>query len=200
MTDFIRIFIPLFFILFFMTAFVGMSCIVAKRIGKNPDHLPKDDSAYGLIGRYFKLTLITLFLYTIFLFLFPYEILLSFKINFLDAEILKLTGAFLMVLSFIWVIVAQYNMKNSWRIGIDKDLKTDLITEGLFRYSRNPIFLGMIVSLAGLCLLLPTLISLIFLIISVILIQIQIRHEEEFLLQQHGTAYLNYKIKVRRLI
>ncbi|MCX8524842.1 isoprenylcysteine carboxylmethyltransferase family protein [Chryseobacterium formosus] len=91
-------------------------------------------------------------------------------------------------------------MKNSWRIGIDEDLKTELITIGLFNYSRNPIFFGMLLSLIGLFFTLPTLTSLIFFIISTILIQTQIRLEEEFLLNQHGNDYLQYKAKVRRFL
>lgn len=105
-----------------------------------------------------------------------------------------------MILSLIWVLIAQLQMKNSWRIGIDENTKTELITSGLFSYSRNPVFLGMIISLIGLFFTLPTLISLSFLIISVILIQIQIRLEEQFLLQQHNKFYLRYKAKVRRFL
>lgn len=200
MTDFISVFIPLFFILFFLTAFFGTSFIVSKKIGKNPNVLPEDDSAYGLIGRYFKLTLLFLFIYTVLFFFFPYSILQNCSINFLENNTIKYFGMSLMILSLAWVLIAQFQMKNSWRIGIDEELKTELITTGLFKYSRNPIFLGMLMSLTGLLMTLPTFISLSFFIISNILIQIQIRLEEEFLLKQHGTYYLKYKKKVRRLI
>ena len=56
MDYFIKIILPIYFIIYFGIAFVLKSLIVAKRIGKNPLVLPKDDSAYGLIGYYFKLT------------------------------------------------------------------------------------------------------------------------------------------------
>ncbi|MFY1046241.1 methyltransferase family protein [Chryseobacterium sp. GP-SGM7] len=105
-----------------------------------------------------------------------------------------------MILSLIWVLIAQFQMKNSWRIGINEELKTELITKGLFNYSRNPIFLGMLISQIGFFFTLPTLISLIFFIISTILIQIQIRMEEEFLLNQHGKDYRRYKAQVRRIL
>lgn len=200
MTDFIRVFIPLFFIIFFLTAFLGTSFIVSKRIGKNPNVLPKDDSAYGLIGRYFKLTLFLLFVYTILLFIFPNDIFGTYSIIFFERIIYKYIGIALMILSLIWVLVAQLQMKNSWRIGIDNEFKTELITTGLFNYSRNPIFLGMLISLIGLFLVLPTFISLSFFIISNILIQTQIRLEEEFLLIQHGKNYIQYKSKVRRFL
>ena len=42
--------------------------------------------------------------------------------------------------------------------------------------------------------------SLLFMILGYVLIQIQIRLEEEFLTEQHGEKYLTYKEKVRRLI
>ncbi len=200
MTDFLRFFIPLYFILFFTTAFFGASFIVAKRIGKNPNVLPKDDSAYGLIGKYFKLCLLGLFLYTILLFLFSDDLFQLYLIHFLDIKILKYVGIFLMILSFIWVVIAQIHMKNSWRIGIDEESRTELITSGLFKFSRNPIFLGMIVSLIGFFMSLPTMISLLFLILGIILIQIQIRLEEVFLLKQHGENYVDYKNRVRRLL
>ncbi|MBM7420026.1 MULTISPECIES: methyltransferase family protein [Chryseobacterium] len=200
MTDFIRVFIPLFFIIFFMTAFFGTSFIVSKRIEKNPNVLPKDDSAYGLIGIYFKYTLLFIFIYTVLLFIFPEDISSSFKINLPKEIIFKYIGIALLILSLIWILIAQFQMKNSWRIGIDEDLKTELITTGLFNYSRNPIFLGILVSLIGLFFTLPTLVSLSFFLISYILIQTQIRLEEEFLLNQHDKIYLRYKGKVRRFL
>jgi protein-S-isoprenylcysteine O-methyltransferase Ste14 len=97
-------------------------------------------------------------------------------------------------------VIAQVHIKNSWRIGIDTNTKTDLITTGLFSISRNPIFFGVIVTLFGLFLVTPNALTLLFLILGYIIIQIQIRLEEEFLTKEHGEKYLEYKRKVRRLI
>jgi protein-S-isoprenylcysteine O-methyltransferase Ste14 len=58
----------------------------------------------------------------------------------------------------------------------------------------------MVISLVGLFLTTPNALTGLFLILGYILIQIQIRLEEEFLTNQHGQNYLNYKQKVRRLI
>jgi protein-S-isoprenylcysteine O-methyltransferase Ste14 len=33
-------------------------------------------------------------------------------------------------------------MGDSWRIGIDQEQKTSLVRHGVFKLSRNPIFLG----------------------------------------------------------
>ena len=164
MADFIRFFIPFYFIIFFLVSFVGISYKVAKQIGKNPDVLPKDDSAYGLVGLYFKLILFALFIYTMLLLFFPKEIFSAFKINVLEYDIFQYTGIISMIFALIWVIIAQLQMKNSWRIGIDNSAKTELVTHGLFRFSRNPIFLGMTISLIGFFLAFPTVIAFAFLL------------------------------------
>ena len=200
MNEFLRIFLPTYFIVYFGIAFVAKSVIVAKRIGKNPLVLPKDDSAYGLIGLYFKLTLVAMFLYVLAFAFFP-----TWHDNFLpiisiDNLTIKYIGLGLLAIALIWTIIAQAHMKNSWRIGIDTETKTELVTAGLFRLSRNPIFFGMILSLVGLFLTTPNALTGLFLILGYILIQIQIRLEEEFLTKEHGQNYLTYRQKVRRLI
>lgn len=200
MTDFIRFFIPFYFIIFFTVSFLGISYKVAKQIGKNPDVLPKDDSAYGLVGVYFKLILLALFIYTILLLLFPEDIFPAFKINIPESEALKYIGLITMISALIWVITAQLQMKNSWRIGIDSTTKTDLITHGLFSFSRNPIFLGMTMSLFGFFLVLPTAVAFSFLLIGGMLMQIQIRLEEEYLQKEHGQIYTAYKKRVKRML
>lgn len=200
MTDFIRFFIPIYFILFFAVSFLGISIAVAKKIGKNPNVLPKDGSAYALIGWYFKLILAALFIYTLLFLLFPETIENAFKIPVLENKWVQYTGMIMMVLAFIWVVIAQFQMKDSWRIGIDDQMKTKLVKNGLFQFSRNPIFLGMTVSLIGFFLAFPTVIAFFFSLIGSILMQIQIRLEEEHLLKQHGQIYLAYKKKVGRML
>ncbi|WP_068943196.1 methyltransferase family protein [Chryseobacterium timonianum] len=199
MTDFIRFFIPCYFILFFAVSFLGISIAVARKIGKNPNVLPKDDSAYALVGWYFKLILIVLFIYALLPLPFP-RVRELFGIDFLSFNLFQYIGVGLMILAFIWVVIAQFQMKNSWRIGIDEHMKTELITIGLFRFSRNPIFLGMTLSLIGFFFAYPTVIAFFLLIIGSILMQIQIRLEEEHLQRQHGSVYLTYKKRVGRML
>lgn len=200
MNEFLRIFLPTYFVVYFGIAFIAKSLIVKKRIGKNPLVLPNDESAYGLIGFYFKLTMIFMFAYVL-LFAFVPKLYDQFlTITHLDTLTVKYIGLGLLALSLIWTIIAQGNMKNSWRIGIDTETKTELITTGIFKLSRNPIFFGMIISLVGLFLTTPNALTGLFLILGYVLIQIQIRLEEEFLTNQHGQKYAVYKQKVRRLI
>ncbi len=200
MNEILRIFLPIYFIVYFGFVFAFKSVIVAKRIGKNPLVLPKDDSAYGLIGLYFKIILLAIFTYVIAFAFFP-----SWYDNFLPIISLnrlsiKYIGLGLLAAALIWTVIAQGNMKNSWRIGIDTETKTELVTTGLFGLSRNPIFFGMILCLLGLFLTTPNVFTMLFLILGYILIQIQIRLEEDFLTKEHGQYYISYKRNVRRLI
>ncbi|MFN0158921.1 MAG: methyltransferase family protein [Bacteroidota bacterium] len=196
----LRLILPIYFVLYLGLTFVAKTVLVARRIGKNPLVLPNDDSAFGLIGFYFKVTLMAVFLYVIAFSVSPdlSEYLLPMKQ--LVNPLITLIGLGLLAFAFIWTIVAQSQMGNSWRIGIDANTETELVTTGLFRISRNPVFFGMIVCLAGLFLATPNALTGLFLILAYVLIQIQIRLEEEHLAKSHGHAYLNYRHKVRRLI
>jgi protein-S-isoprenylcysteine O-methyltransferase Ste14 len=201
MEKIIQFLLPLYFTIYFLFAFIIRSIQVYQRTGKNPMVLPKDDSAYGLIGFYFKGTLIGLLLYV-----FMFAWLPSQKAYFLPIllplpEVWQWLGLLLLLFALIWTIVAQGNMKDSWRIGIDSEMKTALITGGLFSFCRNPIFLGMLLALAGLFMVTPNALTLIFWLVGNILIQLQIRLEEEYLSRQHGEQYDEFCKKVpRRLL
>ena len=78
---------------------------------------------------------------------------------------------------------------------------TVLVTGGLFRFSRNPMYLGMVFILLGVALFLGSLSALAPVIIYVWIIDRQfIRNEEIFLGEIFGTEYEDYKDRVRRWI
>ena len=89
-------------------------------------------------------------------------------------------------------------MGESWRIGIDHEHQTALVRTGVFGFSRNPIFLGMTITLVGLFFVIPNTLTALTLLIGAVLIQIQVRLEEEFLTKTHGKEYGEYRQQVRR--
>jgi protein-S-isoprenylcysteine O-methyltransferase Ste14 len=91
-------------------------------------------------------------------------------------------------------------MGESWRIGIDRDHAPMLVKKGVFKISRNPIFLGMITTLLGLLSVLPNGLTLLSFVVGVVLISIQVRLEEEYLLTRHVDEYAEYRRRVRRWI
>ncbi|MEQ9187730.1 MAG: isoprenylcysteine carboxylmethyltransferase family protein [Cryomorphaceae bacterium] len=109
-------------------------------------------------------------------------------------------GFALAFISFVWIIIAQNQMSNSWRIGINYEEKTELKKTGLFRVSRNPIFLGVIVSYIGTFLIIPNALSFAIMLLTFVILQIQVRLEEEYLKKTHGNTYVEYMNAVRRWI
>jgi len=96
-------------------------------------------------------------------------------------------------------VVAQAQMGKAWRIGID-DRPTDLITRGLFALSRNPIFSGMILTLIGAILIAPAVWSILFASVTILLIAVQTRFEEQHLVEFHGATYIAYAQQVGRFL
>ena len=78
---------------------------------------------------------------------------------------------------------------------------TVVVTTGIFRFTRNPMYLGMVVGLLGVAILLGSLVSFLPVPVFVMIIHVQfIVHEERFMEELFGAEYLAYKRKVRRWI
>lgn len=195
-----KIFLVIYFLLFFSLAMILPSYRVWKTTGVNPYKLGSSDSAHDYIGKFFRVILAGCGFVVIAFALFPNIYASLLPITRLEETSLTLLGSLLLIFAFIWVLVAQIHMRKSWRIGIDEDVKTELVQTGLFKVSRNPIFLGMRIMLLGIFLVIPNSITLVTLITGELLIQIQVRLEEEFLSHTHGAAYVAYQKQVRRWI
>ncbi len=99
------------------------------------------------------------------------------------------------------VFASQLVMGSSWRIGIDPVNRADLVTDGIFRYARNPIYDFMVIAGIGFTLLVPTWIALAGLVLMVVGLQIQVRLiEEPFLVRTQGEAYVRYGQRVGRFV
>lgn len=198
MDVFLNYFLPIYLFLFFAVAFVGRTLVVWKRTGINAYALMNKAGVEGVIARYFRL-LPLLSIVTVLMFVFAPDYYPALGvISWLESLLADSLGIVLLIVSFIWISIAQSQMKDSWRIGIDESNKTELVHEGLFQYSRNPIFLGMILNVIGLFLILPNALTLSILLLSYAMIRLQIALEEEFLLKMHGANYQEYLESVGR--
>ena len=76
---------------------------------------------------------------------------------------------------------------------------SSLVTSGVFQISRNPMYLGMVLTLLGIAVLLRSLTPLFVIIPFAILIdRTYIRVEEQMLAEKFGAKWQAYKIKTRR--
>lgn len=76
-----------------------------------------------------------------------------------------------------------------------------IVRTGLYRLSRNPMYLGMLISLSGWVLWVNSLTALLLLPLFVLFItRFQIMPEERFLLEKFGDDFAQYMSEVRRWI
>jgi protein-S-isoprenylcysteine O-methyltransferase Ste14 len=109
-------------------------------------------------------------------------------------------GALLLFGGLVLQAAAMLDLGGAWRIGIEEGARPGLVTGGLYRFSRNPIFLALFAVLAGYTLLLPTLLSALILAGTVLAVRQQIAQEESYLLRAYGEAYRAYARRVGRLL
>lgn len=196
----LRYFLPIYLLAYFFAAFFWRSFVVWKRTGVNPVVFKSSDSAHDFIGRLFKALFAVIVAVVVIHAFIPGAYQYVIPIDEFERQWIKLAGVILLLASLAWTILAQAQMGNSWRIGIDTEHRTELVRSGVFRISRNPIFVGMMLTLLGLFLVIPNVVTLVTLLVGVILIGIQVRLEEEYLTKTHGNEYIEYRHSVRRWI
>ena len=112
----------------------------------------------------------------------------------------RFTGFCIGMLGDMIFLVSVLCMKDSWRAGIpDKD-RTKLVTTGIYRYSRNPAFLGFDFMYVGLLLMYFNLSMLVVSAFAIIMLHLQILQEERYLTDNYGESYKAYRKHVFRYL
>lgn len=115
------------------------------------------------------------------------------NINALDTTWLHTAGIAVTLIGIVLTVAAQSSMGESWRIGVDGDERTELVTDGAFRLVRNPIFTAMLITATGLAMIIPNVISILGLVALFAALEIQVRLvEEPYLRTVQGAEYLAY--------
>lgn len=112
----------------------------------------------------------------------------------------RFTGFCLGVMGDAIFLISVVCMRDSWRAGIPDTDKTKLVTTGIYKYSRNPAFLGFDFMYVGLLLLYGNLLTLVFSLFSIVMLHLQILQEERYLEATFGKEYTEYKKKVFRYL
>lgn len=163
MESLLKYFLPAYVAAYFFAAFFWRSFLVWKRTGVNPVVFKGSDNAHDFPGQVFKLlfaaVVATVAVYSLSGRLYEYLT----PVTWLERSWLRWAGVALLLLSLAWTVVAQAQMGESWRIGIDEERRTPLVRQGIYGLSRNPIFLGMMLTLLGLFLVTPNAVTLLIL-------------------------------------
>lgn len=119
----------------------------------------------------------------------------------INIQALSLLSYVLFLLGFGILIMAARSFKehNTTINPIKIETASSLVVSGIFNYSRNPMYLGMVLILLGLSLKFNLIGGLIFTALFIIFItNFQIKPEEKVMLKIFGEEFVNYKDKVRR--
>jgi protein-S-isoprenylcysteine O-methyltransferase Ste14 len=194
----LRWLLPAFFTVYLAAALLWPTWRTWKRTGINPYALGNSGKATDYIGVMFRYSFAACVGVLIAYALWPVAYGYLAPIKWLMRPALVYVGLGLLAASLVWTVIAQASLGKSWRIGIDTVNETELVKVGVYRISRNPIFLGMRATLLGFFLVLPNAVMLAVVVLGEALIQIQVRLEEEFLAAKHGARYAEYQRSTRR--
>lgn len=98
------------------------------------------------------------------------------------------------------VVVAQVQMGRAWRVGVREGDAPLFISHGLFRYSRNPIFVGMMLVGLSAAMVSGTWWSWSALAVFIASCAVQVRIEEAHLEASFGQSYREFRSSVPRWV
>ncbi|WP_457583472.1 methyltransferase family protein [Ensifer canadensis] len=190
-------------ILMLIVGLFTLALAILRRLqsGRSPVVLTYGDEAEGFAGRLFRLIVAVLVVHLLAIAAFPEAVSASLgRIPALDGPLLHAVGLMLMALGGGLTMLSQWAMRHSWKIGIPEEQDAPLVTSGLYAFSRNPIYVGMVTALIGTVLAVPNVVSVALALSAWISISYQIRMEETHLGRSFGEAYNTYRRRVRRWV
>jgi len=189
------------YLLFYAGILLGFrSYLLYKGTGINPLSSRKTNGLEGFIESIFRFCFFLICVVVINFVFIENNYKLLVPITYLEREIVGYLGILISSIGLIFSLIAQLQMGDSWRLGLNENETTKLINHNIYAYSRNPIYLGYLVSIVGFFMIMPNAISLCLLALSIVSIGMKVRLEEVYLLNKLGTEYQSYVDKVRRWI
>jgi len=112
---------------------------------------------------------------------------------------LRFVGIAIGIIGDIVFVMAVIRMRDSWRAGVSETDQTELVTDVIYRISRNPAFLGFDMMYIGILCMYFNWSLLAISAFAVLMIHLQIvKVEKTFLLCTFGNDYLKYTMQVNR--
>lgn len=116
-------------------------------------------------------------------------------------EWVRFVGVIVGMFGVVVFICAVRTMRDSWRAGVSKKDHTELVTAGIFQFSRNPAFVGFDLVYVGMVLLFFNWILFVVSVFAIMMFHLQItKVEEVFLQEEFGETYEDYCRHVNRYL
>ncbi len=120
--------------------------------------------------------------------------------EFFDSEAVAWLGVAFCLAGIATLTWSLISFGRSFRVGIDTEQPDRLITTGIFRLSRNPIYVAFGFVLIGQFLIFPNWILLVYPLAAAWLVHRQVLLEEQYLKSHYGQEYDNYCRQIRRYL
>ena len=109
-------------------------------------------------------------------------------------------GGIVAIVALLATIECWKRMGRSWRMAVTPGEKTDLVTTGLYRSIRHPIYALSILLMTATAVVLPTAPMIAVALVHVTLMNLKARNEERHLLAMHGESYGSYLARTGRFL
>jgi protein-S-isoprenylcysteine O-methyltransferase Ste14 len=163
--------------------------IISSRFVKSTKEVKRDYSPFWFYsGILFFMALLTIsfFNYTI----------LSITVS----NTVQLIGTIVVVTGVIVAIIARSTLAKNWSGNIEIKVKHELITTGIYRLIRHPIYAGILSMSLGTLLFTANISSLLLFLIMLIFLILKLKEEEEVLMKHFPNKYHKYQEETYALI
>lgn len=109
-------------------------------------------------------------------------------------------GLGLIFTGVVLFFIAVRAMGLNWRAGYNEKQNTELVTTGIYRFSRNPAFVAFDLLYLGLAVVFPNMFMIAAVLVALVLFDRQIRGEEAYLMSTFAENYRQYQSEVRRYL
>jgi len=114
--------------------------------------------------------------------------------------VLRIVGLALFIIGLTIMIVGQATLRRNYSGTVVIREDHQLVTHGIYRFTRNPIYLGLIIVITGLPVFAASMYGFLISLVLIPIILNRIRLEEELLTEEFQDAYQKYKETTKKLI
>ncbi|NCF19783.1 MAG: hypothetical protein GWP63_16200 [Haliea sp.] len=122
------------------------------------------------------------------------------RIRLLPGEMAAGLSLLLLGFNLVFGIASLRDLGESWRVGVIEEQATELVEDGIYRFTRNPYFVSYLLMFAAYTVLLQNLALFALSFIGFALVHGMILKEEAYLESVHGEDYRAYKQRVPRYL
>ncbi len=115
-------------------------------------------------------------------------------------SIWNIAGLTLLVVGLAIALVAVFTLRRFYLSTLVTIENHQLITHGIYRFTRHPIYFGVLIAIMGAPVYAPSLHGFLVLSLLIPIFLNRIRMEEKMLTEEFGDAYRTYKETTRKLI